>query len=83
VVWLPLEIIGETIHRRVCPLYTFDHARRVQVVGSAVPFNWNGFRFLVTATHVGLKQPRRVSVPLFTMGHEAPLFSSGRRIAWD
>lgn len=71
------------MYRRVCPLYTFDDARRVQVVGSAVPFNNGGFRFLITATHVCLSRKSRVSIPLFTMGHDQPRVLTGRRIAWE
>lgn len=81
--WSPLETIAETMHRRVCPLYTLDSARRVQVIGSAVPFNSNGFRFLITATHVCLRRGSRLSVPVFTTGHDMPRFLSGRRIAWE
>jgi hypothetical protein len=80
--WVPLTALLETMHRRVCPLYTFDDARRVQVLGSAVPFDSGGLRFLVTATHVALNSRTRLGVPLFTMGHEAPLFLGGRRISW-
>ena len=81
--WSPLEAISTTMHRRVCPLYTFDSARRVQVVGSAIPFDNNGFHFLITATHVCFDRATKLPIQLFTMGHEAPRFLSGARIAWD
>jgi len=73
----------ETMHRRVCPLYAFDNARRVQVVGSAVPFKSGEFRFLITATHVLLARGSRLSIPVFTLGNEEPRLLSGRRIAWE
>lgn len=81
--WTPLNTIGETMYRRVCPLYTFDDAKRVQVVGSAVPFDNGGFQFMITATHVCFDRATKLPIPLFTMGHEEPRFLSGARIAWD
>lgn len=80
--WSPLATVLETMHRRVCPLYSFDAGRRAQVVGSAVPFNSGGFRFLITATHVLLGSGSRHSIPVFTMGEE-PRVLMGRRIAWE
>lgn len=71
------------MHRRVCPLYAFDDAKRPQVVGSAIPFNSDGFRFLITATHVLLERRSRLSRKVFTMGYDGPRFLSGARIAWD
>lgn len=81
--WIPLSTIGETMYRRVCPLYTFDNAKRVQVVGSAIPFDNGDFHFLITATHVCFERTSKLPIPLFTMGHEEPRFLSGARIAWD
>lgn len=80
--WSPLVDILDTMHRRVCPLYSFDDARRAQVVGSAVPFNSGGFPFLITATHVLLGRGSRRSVPVFTMGQTLRVLK-GRRIAWS
>jgi hypothetical protein len=80
--WSPLNALLETMHRRVCPLYSFDAGRRAQVIGSAVPFNSGGFHFLITATHVLLKPGSRQSIPVFTLCEE-PRVLIGRRIAWE
>jgi hypothetical protein len=69
------------MHRRVCPLYTFDYHHRIHISGSAVPFRAGGFRFLLTAAHVCFDSSR-VPIPLFTMGEE-PRALCGRRGAWE
>jgi hypothetical protein len=81
-VWVPLRVIGETIHRRICPLYTFDKRNRIHIAGSAVPFRAGDFRFLLTAGHVCF-DPSRAPIPLFTMGSERPRALRGRRGAWE
>lgn len=83
VVWIPLSAVAETMHRRVCPLYTIDDASRVRVVGSAVPFDAAGFRFLITATHVHVAPSSSLSRSIFTMGPSVPCLLSGRRIIWE
>jgi len=80
--WAPLRSIGETMHRRVCPLYTFDDHNRVHIAGSAVPFRAGEFRFLLTAAHVCFDSSRAL-IPLFTMGTEEPRAVCGRRGAWE
>lgn len=80
--WSPLIDVLETMHRRICPLYSFDDATRAQIVGSAVPFNSGGFPVLITARHVLLQGGSRRSLPVFTMG-EIPRVLTGRRIVWD
>jgi hypothetical protein len=77
-IWAPLRAIGETMHRRVCPLYTFDYRERMHLAGSAVPFRAGDFRFLLTAAHVCFDSSR-VPIPLFTMGAEKPRALLGRR----
>src|SRR5205823_5712833 len=69
VLWTSLESVAEGIYRRVCPLYTVDHRDHFHVAGSAIPFDSRGFRFLLSAAHVCVREngaPR----PLFTMGAE-------------
>ena len=80
-IWAPLQAIGETIHRRICPLYTFDNRNRIHIAGSGVPFRAGEFRFLLTAAHVCFDSSR-APIPLFTMGSECPRVLSGRRGAW-
>jgi hypothetical protein len=70
------------MHRRVCPLYTFGRHDRPHISGSAVPFRWGEFRFLLTATHVCFDLSKK-PIPLFTMGAEEPRALSGRRGAWE
>jgi hypothetical protein len=81
-IWAPLRAIGETMHRRVCPLYTFDGRDRIHIVGSGVPFRTGGFRFLLTAAHVCFDSSK-APIPLFTMGLEQPYALLGRRGAWE
>jgi hypothetical protein len=81
-IWVPLRAIGETIHRRICPLYTFANRDRMHIAGSAVPFCAEGFRFLLTAKHVCFDSSN-TPIPLFTMGSEEPRALTGRRGAWE
>lgn len=81
-IWTPLRAVGETIHRRICPLYTFDSHDRVHIAGSAVPFRAGALRFLLTAAHVCFDSSK-LPIPLFTIGSEGPLPLSGRRGAWQ
>ena len=81
--WAPVDTLGTTMHRRVCPLYTLDNARRVHVIGSAVPFRVGTFSFLITATHVLLPRGERRSRNVFTWGSDRPKILSGRRITWE
>lgn len=81
-IWVPLHAIGETIHRRVCPLYTFASRDRIHIAGSGVPFRAGGFRFLLTAAHVCFDSSK-APIPLFTMGAERPRALCGRRGAWE
>ena len=64
-VWAPLQTIVDTIDRRVCPLYSFDEARRFFLLGSGVPFRSGELAFLITAAHVCEPAPN-ASIPLFT-----------------
>lgn len=80
--WVPLATITETMHTRVCPLYTFADNGKAHLTGSAVPLRVGDTGFLVTAAHVcfaRLGQP----VPLFTWGNEKPRLLAGRRGAWE
>jgi len=82
VLWTSLESVAEGIYRRVCPLYGVDHRDHLHVVGSAIPFDSRGFRFLLSAAHVCLEDdgsPR----PLFTMGAEKEWPLVGRRGSWE
>lgn len=79
---MPLRAIGETMHRRVCPLYTFGYHNRIHISGSAIPFRAEGFRFLLTAAHVCFDSSK-APIPLFTMGAEEPRALCGRRGAWE
>jgi hypothetical protein len=81
-IWAPLRAIGETMHRRICPLYTFGDRDRIHIAGSAVPFRAGGFRFLLTAKHVCFDSSN-TPIPLFTMGSEHPQALCGRRGAWE
>ncbi len=81
-IWAPLQAIGETVHRRICPLYTFDNRDRIHIAGSGVPFRAGEFRFLLTAAHVCFDSSK-TPVPLFTMGSECPRALCGRRGAWE
>jgi hypothetical protein len=82
VLWTSLESVAEGIYRRVCPLYGVDHRDHLHVVGSAIPFDSRGFRFLLSAAHVCLEDdgPPR---PLFTMGAEKEWPLVGRRGSWE
>jgi hypothetical protein len=81
-IFAPIQTIGDTIHRRICPLYSVDERNRVRMLGSAVPFAAGGITFLITATHVCLEKHRQ-AVPLFTWGSEGPVALVGTRLAWD
>ena len=70
------------MHRRVCPLYSFDQGGHVRLVGSAVPFKEGHIAFLITATHVCLT-PNRQSIPLFTLAGSGPRVLQGMRLAWE
>ena len=81
-IYTPLQVICDTIYRRICPLYSFDNGRRVHMVGSAVPFTSGNISFLITATHVCLNN-RKQAVPLFTWGVTGPRFLGQPRLAWE
>ncbi|HEY4676871.1 MAG TPA: hypothetical protein VIJ01_06910 [Candidatus Angelobacter sp.] len=81
-IWAPLRAIGETMHRRICPLYTFAGRDRIHIAGSAVPFRAGGFRFLLTAKHVCFDSSN-TPIPLFTMGSEHARPLCGRKGAWE
>ncbi len=81
-IWVPLRVIGETMHRRVCPLYTFENHDRFHLIGSGVPFRIGAFRFLLTAAHVCFDSSK-VPIPLFTMGADRPHALCGRRGVWE
>lgn len=81
-IWAPVRAIGETMHRRICPLYTFDNRNRIHIAGSGVPFRAGDFRFLLTAAHVCFDSSK-TPIPLFTMGSERPHALRGRRGAWE
>jgi hypothetical protein len=70
------------MHRRVCPLYTFDSRNRFHISGSGVPFRAGDFRFMLTAKHVCFDSSKG-PIPLFTMGSEEPRALLGRRGAWE
>lgn len=77
---VPLSTIIDTMYRRVCPLYGQDERRRVQLLGSGVPFGSVKSSFLITAGHIVKAQGRE---PLLTWGAEGPEPLSGERIRWD
>jgi hypothetical protein len=64
---VPLSTIIDTMYGRVCPLYGQDDRRRVQLLGSAVPFVSAKSSFLITAGHILKAQGRE---PLLTWGAE-------------
>src|ERR1700733_7025861 len=78
----PLDSITETIHRRVCPLYSFDRASRIHLIGSAIPFKSGGISFLITAAHVCADRHLQ-PVPLFTLGANGPLVLKDCRLSWE
>lgn len=78
----PLQAIGDTIHRRMCPLYSFDDGGRIHMVGSAVPFTSGNVSFLITAAHVCLDRRKQV-IPLFTWGTDGPRVLRQQRLAWE
>jgi hypothetical protein len=80
--WVPLSAICEPIHRRICPLYTFDYRNRPYVTGTAVPFRIGEFRFLLTAAHACFDSSK-TPIPLFTIGATRPHALRGRRGAWE
>lgn len=77
----PLQSIGDTINRRVCPLYSYDERERVYMLGSAVPFKSGGISFLITVAHIILANEG--NVPLFTWGTKGPLLLRRPRLAWE
>lgn len=79
---VPLSAIAETMHRRVCPLYSFDNGGRVHLVGSAIPYTKGDVSFLITASHVCF-DARRQPVALFTWAEDRPLALRDFRISWD
>jgi hypothetical protein len=81
-IWAPLETIAETIHRRVCPLYTQDDARRIRLIGSGVPFQSGPLTFIVTAAHV-FGNNDGSALPLFTVGADLPFALTGKRVAYE
>jgi hypothetical protein len=81
-VWAPLQTIVDTIYRRVCPLYSFDKARGISLLGSGVPFHSGGLAFLITAAHVCEPAPN-ASIPLFTVGTEKPRPLTGKKVLWE
>lgn len=77
------DSIVEGCWRRVCPLYGFDERDRIYLRGSAVPFELEGFQFLITAGHVCMASDG-TPTPLFTVGENMrrwPL--TGIRGAWQ
>lgn len=80
--YVPLAAITDTIHRRVCPLYTFDERERVHVIGSAVPFRSGGISFLITAAHVCMDLAR-AKAPVFTWGESGPRALMSDHIMWE
>jgi hypothetical protein len=78
----PIKNIGETIYKRVCPLYSFDAADKPYLIGSAVPFETETGGFLITAAHVCFDQFNK-PLPLFTWSEFGPLVLREFRIAWE
>jgi hypothetical protein len=70
------------MHKRVCPLYSFDAAGKAHMVGSAVPFMDERGSFLITAAHVCFDRFKK-PIPLFTWVDSGPLVLREFRIAWD
>lgn len=81
-VWAPVETIGDTIHRRICPLYSIDDRNRPHLMGSAVPFACGALRFLITAAHVCLSA-KKTPIPLFTVGTQKAYPLTGKRGTWE
>jgi len=81
-VWTSIDSIADGMYRRVCPLYSFDHREHLHVVGSAVPFNSGGFRFLLSAAPVCLYEVRQPT-PLLTFGNERLWPLTGIRGVWE
>lgn len=52
------------------------------MIGSAVPFESDNITFLITATHVCLKQQKRTT-PLFTLCDDKAIPLNGLRLAWE
>src|SRR5690242_19213775 len=77
----PLDQIASTIHRRLFPLYSLDAARRIRLVGSAIPFRSGELKFLLTAAHV-FGEKDGSALPLFTMGADLPMALTGRRVSY-
>ena len=55
---VPQSTIIDTMYGRVRPLYGQDDRRRVQLLGSAVPFGSGQSSFLITAGHIVKAQSR-------------------------
>jgi hypothetical protein len=81
-VWTSLDSIAHGIYRYVCPLYWVDSRERVFIVGSAVPFEHDGFRWLLTAAHVCFDDARNPQ-PLFALGNNRPWALTEIRSAWQ
>ncbi len=79
---VPLQTIGDAIHRRICPLYSIDERGRIYMHGSAIPFRSGGIAFLITAGHVCV-DPQRRSIPLFTWGVTGERILEGTRLTWE
>jgi hypothetical protein len=80
--YAPLHDIAGTMHRRICPLYSFDSGGTIHVVGSAVPFSSGGISFLVTAGHV-CDDSRRNKLALFTWDDDGPLVLKNAHLMWE
>lgn len=76
-----LQDVAATIHRRICPLYTLDDARRIVLIGSAIPFRTGKLKFLLTAAHVFGEKGGK-ALPIFTIGTDLPLALTGQRIGY-
>ncbi|MEO5915616.1 MAG: hypothetical protein ABIS50_15385 [Luteolibacter sp.] len=79
--WIPIKLFIETVYRRVIPLYSFDQRGRPFLASSAVPFQDNGFFFLITATHCCFQNGK--PLPLFVYGENKPHALTECRIAWE
>lgn len=77
-----LSEIANTMHKRVCPLYSFDAAGKPFLIGSSVPFLAGTYAFLLTAAHVCFDNKRQ-PVPLFTWANMTPIPLTRQRVAWN
>ena len=78
----PLQAVGDTIHGRMCPLYSFDRGEKIHMVGSSIPFTSGGISFLITATHVCV-DGRGQFIPRFTWGTGGPRPLRNQRLMWE